>query len=273
MAKKPKASTTAVPLKLQGKSVFLGGNFYHRDEPLRTLIKLEGGKIVAELTDKTDLLVLGYSGAANPQKKAVKLNAQGAAIQVVAMIPFEQQIKPTPDEAAQLLLSGRDGIERWNCHLEMTPPHQAGFAFGPQRSGVPPYIRGADFSSADLSSAQLGELADHCDFTGANLKGCSLVLSNCQLEGANLDDVLVLKLIDCSAQKVDFSKVAAEHAYFDGSNFSGARFGGKRRRYYYFVKCQLDDADLSGLEAPTSGFKFCSLRNARLAALISARPI
>jgi hypothetical protein len=31
------------PLKLQGKSVFLAGNFYYLDQGLQDVIKLEGG--------------------------------------------------------------------------------------------------------------------------------------------------------------------------------------------------------------------------------------
>ena len=42
MARKTKATDPAVPLKLQGKSVFLAGNFYHQAEGLQNLIKLEG---------------------------------------------------------------------------------------------------------------------------------------------------------------------------------------------------------------------------------------
>ena len=79
MAKKTAATAPAVPLKLQGKSVFLAGKFYGDD--VKDLVKLEGAKIAQELTDKTDLLIIGFTGAANPQKKAAKLNAAGAAIQ------------------------------------------------------------------------------------------------------------------------------------------------------------------------------------------------
>src|SRR5215212_7434603 len=47
MAKKTKSTGVAVPPKLQGKSVFLAGNFYHQDQELRNLIDLEGGTVAA----------------------------------------------------------------------------------------------------------------------------------------------------------------------------------------------------------------------------------
>jgi len=92
MAKTKKAAASVVPLKLQAKSVFLAGNFFNGKECISGLIKLEGGNTVDELTEKTDLMVLGYSGTADPQKKAAKLNAQGAAIQVLSLDQFLQQI-------------------------------------------------------------------------------------------------------------------------------------------------------------------------------------
>src|SRR5262245_61789681 len=151
MAKKSTSASPAVPLKLQGKSVFLAGNFYHLLDNLRNLVALEGGKVVSELSDKTDILVLGYSGVANPQKKAAKLNAQGAAIQVLSREQFEQSMKPTPDEAVQLLLSGPKGIERWNCHVGDSNRNYAALLRRGQ-TGNTAYIRGADFVNADLAN-------------------------------------------------------------------------------------------------------------------------
>ena len=51
MAKKTKPAAPAVPLKLQGKSVFLAGNFYGQAHILQKLIELEGGTVVKELAD------------------------------------------------------------------------------------------------------------------------------------------------------------------------------------------------------------------------------
>jgi uncharacterized protein YjbI with pentapeptide repeats len=262
MAKKANPSSPAVPLKLQGKSVFLAGRFYPNADDHRERIKLEGGKVVNELTDKTDIMVLGYSGVANPQKKAAKLNAQGAAIQILSRDQFEQQIKPTSEEAVQLLLSGPEGIERWNRHCTDTN-HVAYFSRYPSQGGKTAYIRGADFSNADLSNANLGDLVDHCDFTGAKLAACYLNLSNCQLKGAKLDGVVTLNLVDCTAENVDFSRIAAGHTHIESSNLTGSRFASSKAFAAHFARCQLDGADLSGLQASHSIFHTCSMKNAR----------
>ncbi len=261
MAKKSKTSSPAVPLKLQGKSVFLAGNLYYRADSLKALIALEGGRILDALSDETDVMVLGLRGVAGPQKKAIKLNSQGAAIQILTKDQFDQFIKPTPDEAVILLLSGPTGIERWNRHCSY-----AGFAFHHlRRAGQTAYIRGADFSNADLSEANLGELVEHCDFTGANLTGCELNLSHCQLKGATLDGVIALTLLNSTAEKIDFSRIAAEYAHFESSNLIGSRFGNQARLVLRFEKCQLDGADLSGLQAPKAVFHSCSMQKANLA--------
>src|SRR5207245_10306698 len=105
MAKRNQTAASICPLRLPAKCIFLAGNFYHQNEAVSNLIDLEGGKTVAELTEKTDIMILGYSGVANPQKKVAKLNAQGAAIQVLALDQFLQHIKPTPDEDVTLLLN------------------------------------------------------------------------------------------------------------------------------------------------------------------------
>src|SRR5438094_481075 len=128
MAKENKTAASIVPLKLQAKSIFLAGNFYHLKEAVSNLIELEGGKTVDELTEKTDIMILGHSGVANPQKKAAKLTAQGAAIQVLSLDQFTQQFKPTPDEAVKLLLSGPKGIERWNRHCGGANRYYGAFA-------------------------------------------------------------------------------------------------------------------------------------------------
>jgi len=265
MAKKSTSASPAVPLKLHGKSVFLAGNLYHQLGNLQNLIALEGGKVVAELSYKTDILVLGYSGVVNPQKKAAKLNAQGAAIQVLSWDQIVQLVKPTPDEAVQLLLSGPKGIERWNRHVGDTHRYYGAMPHRGQ-AGKTAYIRGADFANADLANANFSELADHCDFSGANLSGCELHLSHCQLAGAKLDGVLGLNLVACTAENIDFTRIIAREVHIEGSNLTGSRFTSLEGRHLNFGNCQLDGADFSGLKSPLSvQFHNCSLVNAKFA--------
>jgi len=261
MAKKNQAATAAVPLKLQGKSVFPGGNLYHQTDAVRSLITLEGGTVAAELTDKTDIVVLGYSGAANPQKKAAKLNAQGAAIQVLTIDQFGQLVKPTPDEAVQLLLGGNRGIERWNSLWNYTNQMIGYGVYRPQAVRVP-YIRGADFARADLSNAFLFDLVEHSDFTGANLTHCHLNLAHCQLNGATLDGVVGLTLDNCTAEGVDFSRTATQAAQFASSNLKSCSFARLAATGFQFKNCQLDGADFSAAQMTHTAFHSCSLKNA-----------
>jgi uncharacterized protein YjbI with pentapeptide repeats len=262
MAKKTRVAGSAVPLKLRSKSVFLAGNFYHQVENLKNLIDLEGGNVVNELSDKTDIMVLGYSGIANPQKKALKLNAQGAAIQVLTGDQFEQLIKPTPDEAAQLLLSGPKGIERWNRHCGDATRYWGALPHSVQANRTP-CLHGGDFSKADLSGANLNELVLQCDFSNANLTRSQLwSLSNCQLTGAKLDGVVELNLSGCTASNVDFSSIAAKAVHIESSDLSGSRFAKLADLDLDFKKCQLQGADFSGLRIREPQFHQCNLMNA-----------
>ena len=262
---KHKVADSIVPLKLQGKSVFLAGKFYHLSEFLQPLIEAEGGKVVTELTDKTDFVVLGYSGVANPQKKAAKLNAQGASNQVLSHDQFQQQIRPMPDEAIQLLLGGPKGIERWNRHSRNDHRYYGSLP-GARQAAKTAYIRGADFSNADLANANFGEVVDHCNFTNASLSGCELCLSNCDLTGANLDGVVALTLIDCTAQNVDFRRIAARDLHIESSDLTGSQFANIDQRNLEFAKCQLAGADFSKLHgARYLQFHKCNLTKANFA--------
>lgn len=265
MPKKSTCTTAAVPLKLQGKSVCLAGSFYGQDGDIRKLIEAEGGTIIPEVTDKTDFVVLAHTGVANVQKKVAKLNAQGAAIQALPPDQFEQALKPTPDEVVLLLRSGPDGIERWNRHCRQARRF-IGLARQLRGSGQSPYVRGADFSNVDLTGAYLGDLMDHCDFSGANLTRCSLNLSNCNLNHAIVDGIVVLHLVDCSAEKVDFSRIGA-NADFQNCNLAGARFNGEKKALA-FVKCRLDGMDAAGLQSPRASFQDCSLQHANFSGAI-----
>src|SRR5262249_17344745 len=111
-----------------------------------------------------------------------------------------------------------------------------------------------------------GELTDHCDFTGANLSGCQLYLSHCQLSGAKLDGVVNLTLAACTAENVDFTRMAARDVHIEVSDLKGGRFGGLEKRHLNFGSCQLDGADFSNLKSPLSlQFRSCSLVVAKFA--------
>jgi uncharacterized protein YjbI with pentapeptide repeats len=262
MAKSKASPTPAVPLKLQGKKVYFGGNLYHTVEDLLELVTVEGGTVSDELDDKIDIVVLGFSGAANPQKKAAKLNAQGAAIQVLNFDQFRQMLKPTPDEAVLLLLSGAKGIERWNHHTVPSVLHSFQLHHAAQQKA---HIRAADFSKANLTGANLSELVDHSDFTDANLTRCQLNLAHCQLKGARLEGVVSLQLVDCQAEDVDFSAIAAPHLHIESSNLRGSSFAKLGLHAMQVANCQFDGADFSGVKSPGAAFRDCSMTKAKFA--------
>jgi uncharacterized protein YjbI with pentapeptide repeats len=263
MAKKTAAVTAAVPLKLEGKAVFFAGNFYRQDEYLRGLAKLEGGTVADQISGNVDFVVLGYTGAANPNKKAAKLNAQGAAIQILTIDQFVQHVKPTPDEGVKLLRGGPKGIERWNRHWREANRFVSFIHQHPQ-SSQKAYIRGADFSSADLSYADLGELVEHSDFTGANLTACQLNLAHCQLAKAKLVGIVSLYLVECAAEHVDFRRMA-DRASVNTAREAAVRLHNSRLQHAHFEKCSLDGADFSGVDVRHTMFQDCSMKGTKLA--------
>src|SRR5207244_2278442 len=154
------------------------------------------------------------------------------------------------------------GIERWNGHCGKAHRYYGSLPHPGQSTGTG-YIRGADFSNANLANANLGEPVDRCGFAGANLQGCQLYLSNCELNGANIDGVVSLNLVGCTAENVDFRRVAARDLHIDSSNLSGSCFAKLAGRNLLFRNCQLNGADFSGLKEPLSVQCFnCSMLNA-----------
>lgn len=264
MAKKARVHGPPLPPKLQGKSIFLAGNLHHHDALVRKLVALEGGKIAAELTHQTDFVILGYSRTAHAQAKVTKLNAQGSAIQLLTFAQLGAMVRPTPDEAVQLLLGGPDGIRRWNESCD-ADGRLVGWRSGP----TPAYIRGADLSGADLSDADLGETGDEplegCDLSDANLSGARVNLIRCRLAGAKLEGVGSLHLVECEAPNLVFTNRDLDHAEIESTDLSGSRFASKTRLQLECKKCNFDRADLSGLVTFDSRFLDCSLRRAKLA--------
>ena len=247
MAKKAAAVASSVPPKLQGKSVYLGGNFYGTVDRWKALIPAEGGTIVDELTDQVDYLLLGHSATANPQKKATKLNAQGAAIQVVSQADFEQQIRPTSDEAEAMLKGGE--IERWNRLFDddLHMHRRSGRTIG---SGS---CRHADLHGTKLAGAKLIGF-DCCDFKGADLSRCLIVFTQCDLSDAKIDGVGMMRLMECEGLNLDFRGISEGRMNIDKSNLSGGRFAGIRF-HANFADCRLDGADFAKVDDGPASFE------------------
>jgi uncharacterized protein YjbI with pentapeptide repeats len=197
MAKKKEA---AVLQRLAGKKVVFSGKFgYGDEERLTAMAKAQQGTVLDDLSDKVDYLVLDDLNAGKTiQKKAVSLNAKGAAIQVVEADAFREMIKPAEDELLALLKAGKQGAEALNCFME-----------GHSGQGVSP-------GAPRLVGARL----DGLDLSGFSFD--SLAFEKCSFVGAKLDRVQMVEALQC-----DFSKATGASPEFwvtDGSRFVGAEF-------------------------------------------------
>jgi len=161
-----------------------------------------------------------------------------------------------------LLLSGPKGVERWNCHCREAYRFHVALARQAQ-SVQTAFLRSADFSNADLTNANLAELTAECNFAGANLQRCYLNLANCQLSGANVDGVTLLRLRGCTAENVDFSRVAAPLIRIEASNLNGSRFSGStERRSFRLLDCSLVNAHFGGANLEDADFSRSDLSSA-----------
>jgi uncharacterized protein YjbI with pentapeptide repeats len=255
MAKKAAAAAPVVPPKLQGKSVCLAGNHWSRGERWKALVPAEGGIIADDLTDKVDYMILGFSAVFNPQRKAAKLNAQGAAIQVVTEEQFSQLVQPTSDEAVAILKSGE--IERWNLL------RGAKTNWGPAARNTRNTVTHADLRGKNLAGAYLVRFGQS-DFRDADLSRCTLQLAKCDLTGAKVDRVRFLGLDECEAAHADFTGGCQSSGKFHNCNLAGSRFAGAKV-WINFDGCNLDGADFSGVTAQRTVFQSCSLVGANFA--------
>src|SRR5262249_5383942 len=86
---------------------------------------------------------------------------------------------------------------------------------------------------------------------------------------AILDGVVALNLVECTARKVDFSRIAVDRMQIHSSDLSGSRFANLCKLYLDFEKCQFEGAQFSGLKAlGTPQFSQCNLKNANFTGAI-----
>ena len=110
MAKKKESSALD---RLAGKQVVFSGKFgYGVEEMLKAMAEAQQAKVLDDLTDKIDYLVLADLNAGKTvQKKAMTLNGKGATIQVMDSAAFRDFVMPTQDELLALLKDGKCGAE------------------------------------------------------------------------------------------------------------------------------------------------------------------
>src|SRR5262249_9533860 len=134
--------------KFKGKTFALAGKLSIGRDRAEELVKMEGGKLVDDVTGKLDYLVTGPTRTGSPssaEKKANQLNQnKGAAIQIISDTDFLALFAPSREEVIAMLKGGEEGMSQWSL-----------------LAGVPmPDLSGADLQGLELSGDSLrGELA------------------------------------------------------------------------------------------------------------------
>ena len=189
-------ATTATKTATAGFQRFAGmkvcfagkpGQYGKTCKSYETWARSEGAKLVSNLDDSTDMLIVLDSGAtAGAKKKAAALNAKSAAIHELSESDFLEMFRPTADEIVELLKSGKQGTERLKTLVS--------------QSGLNNYQahRTIDLSGADLRG---------CDFSDLNLNWAIL-------DGADLREVKISATEFPEARNLRLEKASGHHLRF-----------------------------------------------------------
>ncbi|MFK8113902.1 MAG: pentapeptide repeat-containing protein, partial [Rubripirellula sp.] len=242
------------------KFLFAGKQSFLYKSTAIALLKLYGAKVCEKLDQSIDYLVTGQSGkaAAKLEQQAVKLNGSStASIQIVDEAEFHRLLRPTPQEAVEMLKTarGRKAWEELRRHLEEFQVDLSGKRF-----------RGVDFSDTWLRGCDL----DGTDFRKANLKGIVLpAMCDAKFDGANLQECSPAGWTDCSFKKADLSDGSFYYyrGYFEGNDFTDAtmlRMGsdGTQLSHSIFKNANLSEAVLPRIEAVNCDFTGAKMMDA-----------
>ncbi len=204
---------SAVLNRLAGKNLVFSGKFDHgTEDSLKAMACAQRGTVREDLDAKTDYLVVAdLSAGKTIQKKALALNAKGAAIQVIDADAFKKLAEPTEEEILAMLRAGE-----CEAYAKMRGP-----TYGYISVQSPKYaFYSEDLSEANLKKAELGDF----QFCG------------CRFVGTELEYAHIGSATDCDFSKAvggasrfgdvprcRFIKAKLNGAYFEG-DFSGADF-------------------------------------------------
>lgn len=208
----------------------------------------EGAKLVSNLDDSTDMLIVFDSGAtAGAKKKAAALNAKSAAIHELSESEFLEMFRPTADEAVELLKSGEKGTKRLQTLV--------------LQSGLANYQahRSVDLSGADLRG---------CDLSDLNLNWAIL-------DGADLREVKISATEFTEARNLRLEKASGHHLRFDSMSdcqcnnanlpnmFAGWNSSGGHRAIENcdFTNANLDNSYMNYGAVKSTSFKKAKLTN------------
>lgn len=210
--------------RFAGKKFVFSGKFgYGVEDSLKAMAEAWGGKVLDDLDAEVDYLVLADATAGKTiQKKALTLNAKGAAVQVIDADAFRQLAEPTEAEVLELLRSGQSVT-----YSKLCPPVRH-----VTQGQTPKYT----FHEENLSSVKLSNIQFHdirfeaCSFVGAELEGVVLLAgaSDCDFSNA-----IVKKTAFHNVTRCKFRNAALQQGHF-GGDFSGADFTGATAEGFTF---------------------------------------
>jgi len=264
MAKKTAARPAAKPgaLRFKGKTFALAGTFYRwTKERITNLIQAEGGKLVTNIDDQLNYLVVRRGGTAQQdKKKAQQLNkSKTASIQIVTETDLYTLFYPDKDLALALLTGGPKALKRWNT---IRTYHQ--------RNTLD--LTGADLHQARLKEANLSAVTlNQADLRKADLSRATLErLTGTQLDGACLAGARYPELIDCSLKKANLTglqlrhRASLERSDFTGANLKGISASGCNATGAVFRKADLTQASLGAGILAGVDFSGADLKKAKL---------
>jgi uncharacterized protein YjbI with pentapeptide repeats len=207
MAKKNRSS---VLNRFAGKKIVFNGKF---DYGVKEMAEAQQATVLADLSDKTDFLVLADLNAGKTiQKKAESLNRKGATIQVMDITAFWPLLMPTSDELVALLKNNRNGAEALAC-LPFSPNHKL-------------RLVGATLDSLDLSEFDLSAVTfEKCSFIGATLNGTKFNdVIDCDFSKATGVRTSFQNVERSRFVKGEFSEAAIVFKHLGDIDFTAAKF-------------------------------------------------
>jgi uncharacterized protein YjbI with pentapeptide repeats len=278
--KKKKANVVAgAPGQLKGKVFAFAGRLKHKANVL-TFIKSEKGKVLDQVTDKATHLVVGQKRGTAPttqERKATKLNQQGATIEIIGEDDFFKLLALSREEAVAILAAGGEARERWKER----------YCWWWSPDLIPrPNLRGADLRGADLHYLDLRYVdLDGANLREANLSRAFLHLTNAQLDGACLANARIGTLVNCSVRHADLRSAEQDAGdtdrppALDGSDFTKANlsefnwhlsacrtvFRDARMERCNFSNADLTEAELGGADLSSAFLESTKLTAAKLA--------
>jgi uncharacterized protein YjbI with pentapeptide repeats len=203
---------------LAGKKLVFSGKFaYGVEDSLKAIAEAQQGKLLDDLDTTTDFLVLADANAGKTiQKRAVALNAKGAAIQVIDADALRKLAEPTAAEILELLRTGQSDV-----YAKIRGPVH--FFHVPGQSAIVTY-HAENLNGARVENVRFDEVHfDCCRFVGAQF---NVVLFNkaveCNFSRATAEDT---RFGDVARSK--FQNATLNNCVFKGE-FSGADFTGAK---------------------------------------------